>query len=125
MPSVTEMRSVVESYLSLVGDGTAEQITALYADDATLEDPIGTPAHSGRDAILAFYKVIEPIKRATELVSFKAAGNVAVFEFKITTYFPEFTIHLNPVDIMTFADDGKVQDMKALWTSDDMVRTAV
>ena len=123
MPSVAEMRAVVESYLSLVGDGTAEQISALYADDATLEDPVGTAPHVGRAAILEFYKVIEPIKRATELVTFKAAGNVAVFEFKITTYFPEFTIHLNPVDIMIFAEDGKVQSMQAVWTPDDMVRT--
>ncbi|MDT4915555.1 MAG: steroid Delta-isomerase [Pseudonocardiales bacterium] len=122
MPSSAEMRSVVDSYLSLVATGTAEEITALYADDATVEDPVGTPAHVGRDAIIAFYKVIEPIKRATELVSFKAAGNIAVFEFKITTSFPEFTIHLNPVDVMEFADDGKVQTMKALWGPEDMVR---
>jgi steroid delta-isomerase len=119
------MRTVVESYLALVGDGTAAEITALYADDATVEDPVGTPPHVGRDAVLEFYKVIEPIKRATELVSFKAAGNVAVFEFTITTYFPEFTIQLNPVDIMTFAEDSKVQEMKAVWSPEDMVRTAV
>jgi steroid delta-isomerase len=119
------MRAVVESYLALVGSGTAEEITALYAADATVEDPVGTPPHVGRDAVLEFYKVIEPIKRATELVSFKAAGNVAVFEFNITTYFPEFTIQLNPVDIMTFAEDGKVKDMKAVWSPDDMVRTTV
>ena len=123
MPSIAEMRSTVESYLSLVADGTAEQITELYASDATLEDPVGTDAHKGADAILAFYKVIEPIKRATELVSFKAAGNIAVFEFKITTFFPEFTIHLNPVDIMEFAEDGKIQGMKALWGAEDMVKT--
>jgi steroid delta-isomerase len=119
------MRATVETYLSLVGDGTAEQITALYADDATVEDPVGTPAHTGHAAVLEFYKVIEPIKRATELVSFKAAGNVAVFEFKITTFFPEFTIHLNPVDIMTFAEDGKVQGMTAVWSPEDMVREEV
>ncbi|MDT4921485.1 MAG: hypothetical protein QOI15_2387, partial [Pseudonocardiales bacterium] len=34
MPSSAEMRSVVDSYLSLVATGTAEEITALYADDA-------------------------------------------------------------------------------------------
>ena len=123
MPTVEDMRATVERYLELVATGTAEDITALYSDDATVEDPVGTDPHVGRDAVLAFYKVIEPIKRSTELVSLKAAGNVAVFEFRITTYFEQMTIHLNPVDIMEFGEDGKVVRMRALWGPQDMVRT--
>jgi steroid delta-isomerase len=123
MPSIAEMRRTVETYLELVAGGTAEQITELYAGDATVEDPVGTDPHRGRDAILAFYKVIEPIKRSTELVSFKAAGNLAVFEFRIVTYFDAMTIELNPVDIMEFGDDGRVTRMRALWGPDDMIRT--
>ena len=122
MPSVAEMRSVVDHYLTLVGGGTAEQITALYADEATLEDPVGADPHIGRDAILAFYKVIEPIKRSAELMWFKAAGNTAVFEFHIVTYFDQFTIELNPVDIMVFGDDGRIASMRAVWSAEDMVR---
>ena len=122
MPTTAEMRSTVEKYLELVGGGTAEEITALYSDDATLEDPVGTDAKAGRDAILAFYKVIEPIKRQTELVSFKAAGNVAVFEFRIVTFFDAATIELSPVDIMEFGEDGRVQRMRALWGPEDMVK---
>jgi steroid Delta-isomerase len=117
------MRVTVEKYLDLVANGTAEDITALYADDATVEDPVGSDPHVGRDAVLKFYKVIEPIKRSTELVSLKAAGNVAVFEFRIVTYFDQMTIHLNPVDIMEFGEDGKVTRMRALWGPQDMVRS--
>ena len=123
MPTVEQMRATVEQYLALVADGTAEEISALYADDATVEDPVGTPAHVGRDAVLAFYKVIEPIKRSTELVSLKAAGNIAVFEFRIVTYFEQMTIHLNPVDVMEFGADGKITRMRALWGPEDMVRS--
>jgi steroid delta-isomerase len=122
VPSVADMRAAVEHYLELVAGGTAEEITALYAADATLEDPVGTAPHRGRDAILAFYKVIEPIKRSTELVSFKAASNVAVFEFRIVTYFDAATIELSPVDIMEFDEEGKVRAMRAVWSPDDLVR---
>ena len=125
MPSVAEMRATVDKYLELVASGTAEQITDLYADDATVEDPVGTDPHVGREGVLAFYKVIEPFKRSTELVSFKAAGNVAVFEFHIVTYFDTMTIELNPVDIMEFGGDGLVTRMRALWGKDDMVRRDV
>ena len=122
MPSVAEMRATVDKYLELVASGTAEQLAGLYADDATVEDPVGTDPHVGRDGVLEFYKVIEPFKRSTELVSFKAAGNVAVFEFHIVTYFDAMTIELNPVDVMEFGDDGLVTRMRALWGPEDMVR---
>jgi steroid delta-isomerase len=122
MPSVEQMRATVETYLDLVANGTAEQLAELYADEATVEDPVGTDPHVGRDGVLQFYKVIEPFKRSTELVSFKAAGNVAVFEFHIVTYFDKVTIELNPLDIMEFGDDGLVTRMRALWGPEDMVR---
>ena len=125
MLTADEMRSVVDKYIDLVANGTAEQITELYADDATVEDPVGTPPHVGRAGVLEFYKVIEPFKRSTELKSFKAAGNVAVFEFHIVTYFDAMTIELSPVDIMEFGDDGLVHRMRALWGPDDMVRTDI
>jgi steroid delta-isomerase len=125
MPTPDEMRSVVDKYIDLVANGTAEQITELYADDATVEDPVGTDPHVGRDGVLEFYKVIEPFKRTTELRSFKAAGNVAVFEFHIVTHFDAMTIELSPVDIMEFDDSGKVARMRALWGPEDMVRRSV
>lgn len=125
MPTPDEMRSVVDKYVDLVANGTAEQITELYADDATVEDPIGTDPHVGRQAVLDFYKIIEPFERTTELRSVRAAGNVAVFEFHIVTHFDAMTIELSPVDIMEFGEDGKVVRMRALWGPEDMVRKDV
>jgi steroid delta-isomerase len=122
VPSVDDMRKTVERYLELVGGGTAEEITELYADNATLEDPVGTEPKVGRAAILAFYKIIEPIERSTELVSFKAGGDTAVFEFRIVTVFGDVTIELSPVDVMVFDDGGRVTSMRAVWSADDMVR---
>lgn len=122
MPSVDEMRSTVEQYLALVGSGTAEQITSLYADDATLEDPVGTDPHTGKDAILAFYKVIEPIERSTELLSFRAAGDTAIFEFRIVTVFGDITVEISPMDIMVFNADGEVASMRAVWDASEMIR---
>lgn len=122
MPSVDQMRATVESYLALVATGTAEQITALYADDAFLEDPVGSEPKRGREAILEFYKVIEPIERSTQLLSFKAGGDTAVFAFRIITVFGELTVELEPTDIMVFADDGRIASMRAVWSPDDMVQ---
>jgi len=125
VPSVAEMRSTVDKYLSLVGSGTAEEITALYADGATLEDPVGAEPLVGLDAVLAFYKVIEPIQRSTELLFFKAAGDTAVFQFRIVTTFGDTSIEIEPADIMRFDADGKITSMRAVWAEEEMVtRTA-
>ena len=123
MPSVAEMQATVEQYLSLVATGTAEEITALYADGATLEDPVGAEPLVGLDAVLAFYKVIEPIERSTELMFFKAAGDTAVFQFRIVTTFGDTAIQIEPVDIMVFDGDGKVASMRAVWAQDEMITT--
>ncbi|MCW2495493.1 nuclear transport factor 2 family protein [Jatrophihabitans sp.] len=121
MPSVPEMRATVDKYLALVATGTAEEITALYADGATLEDPVGAEPLVGKEAILAFYKVIEPIKRSTELISFKAGGDTAVFQFKIVTAFDALTVEISPVDIMIFDEAGAVTSMRAVWSQDEMI----
>ena len=123
MPSVADMRATVEKYLSLVATGTAEEITALYAEGATLEDPVGADPLVGLDAVLAFYKVIEPIQRSTELLFFKAAGDTAVFQFRIVTSFPNMSVQIEPADIMRFDDDGKIVSMRAVWAEDEMVMT--
>lgn len=40
--------------------GKADDVAALYAEDATLEDPVGGgEVHIGRQAIAGFYKVME------------------------------------------------------------------
>ena len=48
-------------YLALVATGTADEIADLYASDAVLEDPVGSPPLQGRDAIRAFYATVEPL----------------------------------------------------------------
>lgn len=123
MPSVAEMRATVERYLALVASGTAEEITALYAEGATLEDPVGAEPLVGLDAILAFYKVIEPIERSTELLFFKAGGDTAVFQFRIVTTFGNTSIEISPADIMVFDEAGKVASMRAVWAQDEMITT--
>ena len=125
MPTPDELRSVVDKYIDLVANGTAEQITELYAEGATVEDPVGTDPHVGLEGVRNFYKVIEPFKRTPELRGVKAAGNVAVFEFHIVTHFDAMTIELSPVDIMEFDEHGKVARMRALWGPEDMIRKDV
>jgi len=46
---------VVETYLARHAAADLEGVLALFAEEAELEDPVGTPAHRGSAALRAFY----------------------------------------------------------------------
>ena len=84
MVSAEHIESVVRSYLDLVANGTADEVAALFATDATVEDPVGGEVHIGRHAIQGFYKNIESAPKETELLTLRVAGHEAAFLFAIT-----------------------------------------
>lgn len=54
----------------------AGRVVALFADDATVEDPVGSPVVAGREAILAFYRHATSLGARLDLV---AAGGAPGF----------------------------------------------
>ncbi len=117
MVSPEHIEATVRRYLDLVATGTAAEIAALYADDATVEDPVGGPeVHIGRSAIEGFYRGIENAPRATELLALRVAGHEAAFMFAITVGSGEHRVRIEPIDVMVFDREGKVASMKAYWS---------
>lgn len=110
----------VRRYLSAVESGTAADIASCYSRDATVEDPVGTEPHRGRDAIARFYSVVENARRKTELITIRAAGSSAAFHFRVRTETPAGTSEIDPIDIMTFDEDGQITGMRAFWSPSDV-----
>ncbi|MEV0336272.1 nuclear transport factor 2 family protein [Nocardia sp. NPDC050717] len=121
MASADDIRATVRKYVEAVGSGTAADIVALYREDATVEDPVGSEPHVGVAAIRKFYEAIEPMKRSTELFSLRVAGDSAAFSFRVVTEFGDQTFTLDPIDVMTFDEDARITSMRAFWSQDDMV----
>jgi steroid delta-isomerase len=118
--STERIREVVEQYVALVGSGTADEIVALYADGATVEDPVGSDVLTGAEAIRGFYAGLEGLDKKTRLNTLRVAGGEAVFHFEIATTADGVTYTVAPIDAMTFDDDGKVTSMRAYWGDADM-----
>jgi steroid delta-isomerase len=118
--SVDRIREVVETYVRLVGSGTSDEIVALYAEDATVEDPVGTDVRVGHGPIKEFYATLDGLEQETRLLALRIAGGEAVFHFEIVTRAGGQTYTLAPIDAMTFHDDGRISSMRAFWGDADM-----
>lgn len=119
--SDADIRSTVQRYLDLVADGTAAQIVALYAEEATLEDPVGSDVLRGREAIGTFYAGLEGLPMTTELVTLRTCAGHAAFHFEVVTDTGDMKYRMAPLEVMTFDDDGLITSMRAFWSDDDLV----
>jgi steroid Delta-isomerase len=113
----------VHRYIALAANGSAEELAEMYADDATVEDPVGGgEVHIGRQAIQGFYAQAQSVERECELVSLRVAGNEAAFQFRLTVTAGDTTVLIEPIDVMVFDGRGKVTSMKAYWSAADVTR---
>ncbi|MFZ2173127.1 MAG: nuclear transport factor 2 family protein [Rhodococcus sp. (in: high G+C Gram-positive bacteria)] len=120
-PSAEDIRKTVERYVEAVATGTVDDVLALYADGATVEDPVGTEPRTTVESLREFYGVIEPLKQTGELRTLKIAGHSAAFHFSLVTDLGEQSLEIAPIDVMTFDDDAKITSMKAFWSQEDMI----
>ena len=120
-PSPEAIRATVENYLKFVASGTVDEIISLFAEGATVEDPVGTDVRTTEASLREFYGIIEPLKQESELLTLRIAGNTAAFHFRLVTDFGEQKFDLSPIDVMTFDADGKITSMRAVWSAEDMI----
>jgi steroid Delta-isomerase len=121
MVDANYIRKLYERYPEMVTKGDVDGIVALYADDATIEDPIGSPLHSGTEAIRTFYK------NAAGSVTMKRVGPVHVAGREAAT---PLRVLIGPaggpkqaldiISVMAFDDAGKITSMRAFWSFDAM-----
>ena len=111
----------VQAYVDRVATGTTEEILELYADGATVEDPVGSEVRTTRESIREFYSTLEDLEQVSTLLVARVAGSEAAFQFELVTKAGDQTYTLAPIDVMTFDGDARITSMKAYWAGEDMV----
>jgi steroid Delta-isomerase len=119
---VQAITDTVNRYIELVAKGSADDLVELYAEDATVEDPVGGEVHIGRHAIHGFYSAVNNVQRECELVSLRVAGSEAAFQFRLTATAGEHRMVIEPIDVMVFDDRGKITALKAYWSAADVTQ---
>ena len=116
MPDETTVRETIEQYWKRFSAGDVDGLVALYTDDATVEDPVGTPVRHGIDEIREFYASAQALADSIELRSLgitEVLGDQAAFAMEIRPVIGGDTYVLHAIDVMTFAEDGRITSMRA------------
>ena len=94
--------AVVHRYVDAFAESSLDIIREIYADDAVVEDPVGTDPHVGIDAVLGFYEGALASGARLEITGpVRCAGNSAAFPFKVVM--PGMTVSI--IDVFDFDED--------------------
>jgi steroid delta-isomerase len=120
MVDVDHIRQIYESYPKLVSAAEVDAIVDLYADDAKIEDPIGSPLHEGRDAIRSFYEASIGAVTMRQTGPIRVAGTEAAVPLVVVIGAGDDRKALDIISTMVFDDAGKITRMRAFWSFAEM-----
>lgn len=121
MPHPKKVVAAIDAYLAAVAAGDLDGILALYAADATLEDPVGSDPVRGPVDIRAFYERALAVRMTAERVgSVRVAGSEAAFAF--TLRMPDLGMTIDVIETMAFDDDARITSMRAFWGPGNITR---
>lgn len=116
------MKTTLLDYVAAFNAADAERVVALFADDATVEDPVGSPVIAGRERILAFYRHATSLGARLEVAAPPRGshGNAAALSFAVYARMQGHSVRIDVTDVMTFGADGRITGMRAFWGPDDV-----
>ena len=123
MTSEADMKAALQAYIDGFNNADHAAIVGLFADDATVEDPVGSPLKQGRAEIDAFYETALQTGATLRLSApIRAShGNAAAMAFEVHLNWEGQDMVIHAIDVMTFNEGGKFSSMKAYWGPGDMV----
>ena len=116
MTDSAHMKQAVENYIKAISTEDFDMIREIYADNGTVEDPVGTQPHEGIDAIMKFYSALKGMGVKLELTgAIRCAGKAAAFPFQAKIG----PVTMEVIDVFEFDDQGKVASMRAYWGAEN------
>jgi len=112
-PDVIE--DIIRRYLEAFNNRDYDALISLYSQEATLEDPYGSPPIRGAAQIRAFYEQFKDGNSTLHLDgAIRAAERAAAFPFKVRMG-NEANQVIEVIDSFVFDEAGKIKEMRAFW----------
>ena len=116
MADAQTMIDAVNAYVTAFAARDADAAAALFAQEATVEDPVGSPIKQGYKAIRAFYA--QSMLTGANLIlegPVRIAGDVAAFPFSANLTLNGSKQRIDVIDTFRFDAAGKIVEMRAFW----------
>ena len=116
IPTPEQMLAAVEAYVRALNAADLDTIVALYADDALVEDPVGSQPKRGRAEIRAFYAGSLDMKLEVALEGqVRVVASEAAFAFSVSFEVNGRRTTIRPIDLFRFDDAGRIVHMRAFF----------
>lgn len=114
MPDPARMETAVHDYVAAFDRNDPAAVAALFAENATVEDPVGTAPHVGREAILAFYTASMQTGAKLKLEGpIRLCGDYAAFPFSANITLDGKDLHVDVIDTFRFDQNDQITEMRA------------
>lgn len=125
IPDSKSVHNFVARYFESTRSGDAYQWADRFADDATFEDPVGTPPVNNPAEILEFgkkfmsgFKTVGLYEEFVHVVGNEAAarwtGRALTKEGK--------KVHFEGINVFQFNNEGKIIHLKGYWSPDNTIK---
>lgn len=117
------MVDVVHRYIAALNASDLDAVVALYAPDASVEDPVGSAPHVGLEAIRAFYAGSVALGLKVQLQGdVRAVANEVVFAFSVQLDTPQGRLTISPIDHFRLNAQGQITSMRAFFGPENFVQ---
>ena len=116
MRSSEDVRDLIASYVSAFNARDFDRVMALYSEDATLEDPVGSGVKRGKAEIRAFYEQFRDQPSFLQPTGdFRFPEDAVAFSFFCYMGPPADPMIVEVTDTFRFDEDGLIVEMRAFW----------
>jgi len=121
MTTTQRMKAAMQAYVDGLNRGDAEAVIALFAEDAAIEDPIGTPPKHGQEIRDWFHQAVAMKARLALATPIRGShGNAAAMAFTVTTEWEGRRVAIRSLDVCTFDAEGRITRLEGYWSPDDI-----
>lgn len=116
MASSEQMIAAVHAYVDGFARGDIDALVSLFAPDATVEDPVGTPPKRGLEEIRSFYAMSIATGAKLELLGNpRCAADYVAFPFAVKLEWQGKRQVIEVIDTFRINDAGKITEMRAFF----------
>lgn len=120
-PRRRTIEQLVRSYLDSLSRGDVEGRLALFAPDATFEDPVGAAPMVGHEALRAFWMAGAGVEVRTRLELIAVAGDEAAYVFTAEVVGgPDDRVTIRTIETIEVDDNGLISRMRAYFDRNTM-----